>query len=57
MVAYLSLGVPAVVAALLAEVVGLTSAFHLLALVVSVIATGALVAVARFGSRPDGRGD
>ncbi|MDV8000115.1 MFS transporter [Rhodococcus sp. IEGM 1408] len=52
-VAYISLGVPAVVAALLAEVVGLTTAFHLLALVVSVVAGGGLVAVARFGSRPD----
>lgn len=54
MVAYISLGVPAVVAALLAEVLGLTTAFHLLALAVSVIAGGGLVAVARFGSRPDG---
>ncbi|MDX2357594.1 MFS transporter [Dietzia sp. PP-33] len=46
-VAYLSLGVPAVVAALLAEVVGLTTAYHLMSAVVSVIAVGALVAVAR----------
>lgn len=54
-VAYISLGVPAVVAALLSEIIGLTMAFHLLALVVSVIAMGALVAVARSGSSPGGR--
>lgn len=46
-IAYLSLGVPAVLAALLSEVVGLTTAFHLLAAAVSVIAAGALVAVVR----------
>lgn len=49
LVAYLALGVPAVAAASLAGVVGLTSAFHLLAVVVSVVAVGALVAVARSG--------
>ncbi|MBB1035054.1 MFS transporter [Dietzia sp. CQ4] len=53
-VAYLSLGIPAVVAALLSEVVGLTTAFHLMSVVVSVIAVGALLAVARM--RPPGRG-
>lgn len=51
-IAYLSLGVPAVVAAMLSEVVGLTTAFHLLAVGVSLTAVGALVAVAR--SRADG---
>ncbi|MEH6821127.1 MFS transporter [Dietzia psychralcaliphila] len=50
-VAYLSLGVPAVVAALLSEVIGLTTAFHLMSLVVSVIAVGALVVVARQARR------
>ena len=53
-VAYLSLGVPAVIAALLAEVVGLAVAFHLLVGAVSVIAIGALVAVVR-SSGPRGR--
>ncbi|PAY23906.1 MFS transporter [Dietzia natronolimnaea] len=52
-IAYLSLGVPAVVAALLSEVVGLTTAFHVMSVVVSVIAVGALLAVMRI--RPPGR--
>lgn len=50
-VAYLALGVPAVVAALLAEVIGLTTAFHALSAVVSVVAVCALVSIAR---RPRG---
>ena len=56
-VAYLSLGVPAVVAALLAEVVGLVPAFHLLALVVGLVAAGALVPVARSRRRGEGAGE
>lgn len=44
-VAYLSLAVPAVIAAVLAEFVGLTTAYHLLALAASLIAVGALVRV------------
>ena len=50
-VAYISLGVPAVVAALAAEVIGLAVAFHLLVAAVSVISIGALVAVARSAAR------
>ena len=46
-VAYLSLAVPAVIAAVLAEFVGLTNAYHLLALAASVVAVGALVTVRR----------
>ena len=47
-VAYLSLGIPAVLAALLAEAVGLFGAYHLMAAVLAVIAVGALC-------RPRGR--
>lgn len=47
LVAYIALGVPAVIAALIAEQVGLTTAYHLLALVMGVVAVGASVAVAR----------
>ena len=46
-VAYTSLGVPAVVAAVIAEGIGLIPAYHVLALVVGVVALGALVAVTR----------
>lgn len=48
-VAYVALGVPAVVAAFLAEIVGLTTAYHLLAVVVGLTAVGALVTVRRVG--------
>lgn len=46
-VAYLALGLPAVVAAVLAESIGLITTYHLLALVVSVTALAALVTVRR----------
>ena len=46
-VAYTSLGVPAMVAAVIAEGIGLIPAYHVLALVVGVVALGALVAVTR----------
>ena len=49
-VAYISLGVPAVIAAVIAEGIGLIPAYHVLALAVGVIAVGALVAVARPGA-------
>lgn len=45
-VAYISLGVPAVIAAVVAEFIGLIPAYHALALAVGVIAVGALLAVA-----------
>src|SRR5690625_1633153 len=46
-VAYLALGVPAVVAALVAEQIGIIPAFHLMAVVVGLIAVTALVSVVR----------
>lgn len=49
-VAYLSLGVPAVIAAVIAEGIGLIPAYHVLALVMGLIAVGALVVVARPGA-------
>lgn len=52
-VAYLSLGIPAVLAALLAGVVGLVNAYHLMAAVMAVIAVGALVTVRRSGRGGD----
>lgn len=56
-VAYLALGVPAVVAALVAEQIGLVPAFHALALVVGVIALGAVIYVAGSGRQGGHRGD
>lgn len=50
-VAYLALGVPAVVAAVLAGVVGLAAAYHLLAAAVCLTALGALIAVRRSAAR------
>lgn len=49
-VAYISLGVPAIIAAVIAEGIGLIPAYHVLALVVGVLAVGALLAVARPGA-------
>ncbi|WP_396230303.1 MFS transporter [Dietzia sp. CH92] len=46
-VAYISLGVPAVVAAVIAEGIGLIPAYHVLALVMGLVAMGALVPVSR----------
>lgn len=46
-VAYLALGVPAVVAGFLAGVIGITAAYHLLAVAVCLMAFGALVTVHR----------
>ncbi|KAA0918258.1 MFS transporter [Dietzia sp. ANT_WB102] len=54
-VAYLALGVPAVVAAVIAESLGLIPAYHLLALTVGAIAGGALLAVTRPWARGTAR--
>ena len=47
LVAYIALGVPAVIAALIAEKIGLVPAYHLLALVMVLGAAAASIAVAR----------
>ena len=57
LVAYTALGVPAVIAALAAEQIGLVPAYHLLAVVVGVVGVGALgsVLVGRRGRGPRAR--
>ena len=55
-VAYLALGVPAVVAAVVAEQIGLVPAFHALGLVVGAVALGAATYVAGSGRKGGRRG-
>ena len=50
-VAYVALGIPAVLAAFLAEIIGLGAAYHLLAAAVGLTAVGALITVKRSVSR------